>query len=166
MPNLNVEFAYQEFSESCWAACGRLVMNAYQGQEIFPTDTAFASALGLQPDVIQDMRVVLTGSNMFNGIDDTDNIPPFETIQAQIDQGRPLIICISADEIPPGSDCMGGHYVIVYGYDSDDESITVIDPAEVDENTGPQVLAYDSEIYASPYGDLYWGVPYYTRAPI
>lgn len=166
MPVLNVQFAHQQYVNSCWAACGRLVFNAYQGQTIYATDSDFAQALGLDPKKIQNLRTVLEKANLFNGIDDTDNIPPFPTVKAQIDKGRPLIICISVNIIQPGGDCIGGHYVIVYGYDGRANTINVIDPANVPSNPGPQVIPYSPLSYPAPYGQMYWGVPYYTKPPI
>lgn len=119
---------------------------------------------------MQDMRDVLTRSNMFNGIDDTANIPPFATVKAQIQNGRPLIICISGTPVAPGGDCIGGHYVIVYGFDESGGTlkISVVDPADDVLNVGGQVLAYHATTYQPNYTSTayYWGVPYYTKPPI
>lgn len=164
---LNVQFANQQYTNSCWACCARLVLNYYQKGDVYKTDTELAKDLNLNVKEIQDIRLVLEKTKMFNGLDDTDNIPPPDVLKKQIGDGRPLIICVSAKQIKPGGNCMSGHYVIVSGFNEHTNKITVIDPANEAGNKSEQTIAYNSKIYKASYNPkLYWGVPYYTKSPI
>lgn len=165
--DLNVQFANQQDPNSCWACCTRLVLNYYQKVDVYKTDTELANALKLKVNDLQDIRKVLEQTNMFNGLDDTDNIPPIADIKKQLNTGRPLIICISGKAIKPGGDCIGGHYVILMGLDESANKITIIDPADEKGNKSKQVIPYDPKIYKASYNPkLYWGVPYYTKPPV
>jgi Peptidase_C39 like family len=160
---LNVAFAKQEHDKSCWACCTRLLVNYYQRQEVYKTDDDIAQTLSLKADNYQDIRKVLEASSCFNGIDDTDVVPSFDVIKQQINAGRPLVECVSGTAVSPGGNVIGGHYVLIVGYNDADQNICVIDPDEL--SMGKAWVLYDKKNYNATYDVLYWGVPYYTKAP-
>lgn len=165
--DLNVQFANQQYTNSCWACCARLVLNYYQKVDVYKTDTELADALKLNVKDLQDIKTVLEKTKMFAALDDTDNIPSPAEIKKEMQAGRPIIICISGKPVKPGGDCIGGHYVIVSGFDKKTNKITVIDPANVKGNNSEQTIAYNPKIYKASYNPkLYWGVPYFTKPPI
>lgn len=64
---------------------------------------------------------------------DTEYIPQFSAIQAEIDAHRMVCVCINPTR--HGYLCkdpmVGGHYVVIVGYDTDNgNQICVMDPAD------------------------------------
>ncbi|MEQ1587801.1 MAG: C39 family peptidase [Cyclobacteriaceae bacterium] len=124
----------QQFPNSCWACCTRFVNNYYvsqgaHGQNIF-SDSALAAMLHMQPNAQTDIHDVLTQCHMHDG-QDSEYIPQFSEITAEIDAGRMICVCVNPTRHGYLCDTpmVGGHYVVIIGYDTNQNQICVMDPA-------------------------------------
>ncbi len=83
----------QEYPNSCWAACIRMVM-AYDGSPI-PSDETVALKCGVSPNECQDVAIIMDRLDIFDSTDDEEIVPKFDEIKEEIDKGRPIIQCVS-----------------------------------------------------------------------
>lgn len=126
----------QEYPNSCWACCTRFVNNycvsqlGYPGQQ-YLTDGGVAQHIGLNVNAETDINDVWKTCGMHGGTD-SEYIPTFDEIVAEIDNGHPICVCINPTR--HGYLCkepiVGGHYVVITGYDTDLYQICVMDPAD------------------------------------
>jgi hypothetical protein len=70
------------------------------------------------------MDQILYQAHLSDGISQQVAAVGFSGIAQQIDQGYPVIAQI--DYLPPSS---GAHYLLIYGYESDTQSLVIGDPA-------------------------------------
>jgi|GEM_PF-4945309 len=156
---LNVQQVKQKHENSCWAACIRMVLS-YDGL-IITNDDTLAAKCGVQPNQCQDAAAMMTKCNIFDSTDDEALVPTLQEIKAEIDKGRPIIQCVNETEVLPGGSSVGGHYILIVGYDTDKKQLVIIDPADGQLH----YCDYSAKtIHLKAYGKaLYYAQPYYTQ---
>jgi hypothetical protein len=155
----------QETENSCWAACTRMVSATLTGNDL-QSDKLLATNLKVSADKVQDVTRGLKRHELYAATDDSAVVPTYAEIQAEIDQGLPIIACVSTSEVADGESVQGGHYIVIDGYGPhgrNAKAIHVIDPAS---GVGRWVKYDDERVYLNAYKKyLHWGQPYYTQKP-
>jgi hypothetical protein len=133
VPILTRETYTQAAEYSCWACCARYVNNYYaarfHGRNVIASDAAVAEILHQPLDGPADVHVVLETLGLSDSRD-SEYIPQLREIQAEIDAGRPLVVCISPERhgYLSNEPIVGGHYVVIVGYEGND--IIIMDPGQ------------------------------------
>jgi hypothetical protein len=164
---LNVTAIRQAAPNSCWAACVQMVLRHDDPNgkaRHLMTQNSLAKSVNLPLDLCADVAAVMKHFNIWGGTDDTAQVPTFDEIKEEIDQGRPIIECVSEKAVRKGADVIAGHYVLIVGYNSSaggEGQIVIIDPAEGLQRT----VDYNKKMVFLPsYGKpLFWGMPFYTE---
>lgn len=148
----------QQFDNSCWAACIRMVL-AYDKLHI-TSDESLAKRFNVPANECQDISKLMTHANIFDSTDDEALLAPFEEVISEIDKGRPIIQCVNQKQIQPGANSDEGHYILIIGYDDVARTIMVIDPS-----SGKSMeLKYDTPSLMVNGSRMYYTQPYYTQA--
>lgn len=167
---LSITWTAQSNSNSCWACCTRLVRQYYAASKpllvTYASDKQLASAVALSATSMQNVQVALESLNHYSGQDDSANLPKFDEIKGTIDNGEPLVVCVTPKKISYKDNIKksdNGHYVLIVGYDDTiGQQIYVMDPDPSGSKIEDQT--YDSEKYTcGPSGSRYWAVTYYTE---
>lgn len=156
---LGISGKKQAYEKSCWAACIRMVL-AYD-KLIVTSDDTLATKCGVNVNECQDAAVMMTICNIYDSTDDEAIVPSFDEIVEEIDKGRPIIQCVSEHRVLPGASTTDGHYILIIGYDSENNKIVIVDPADGE----IQYCNYqETKIHLTAYGgERYFAQPYYTK---
>ena len=151
----------QELTFSCWACCTRMLLTYYKA-EIFGTDKQLINAAGMDDAKYEDVGKSLEHFKVYNGQDDTKNIPTLEEILEQINKTRALIACVTEKQYSFKQNPKKGHYVVICGADDRGKLIQVIDPAD----GKARWIPYSETVYPmSSGGTMFWASTYYTKRP-
>lgn len=151
----------QAFDKSCWACCTRMIYNFYAKSAVYDSDQKLATKVGLTVSDFQNVQAALEGIGIYDGQDDTANLPSMADIkEAVYTNGQALIHCLSTKKVSFSDDVSEGHYVVIAGFDDRNDKLYIIDPATgvgqwVDYGGDQCVLSYS----------MYWGSTYYTSKP-
>lgn len=168
----------QQYANSCWACCTRVV-NAYYDATLalgnrmnFGNDRALSDHLGFHHNQMRNVQNALDHADikLYSGQDDSSNIPTLQEIRdAVVRDQQPLIVCVTQRQVAPGVNIVAadlGHYVVIVGVTRGGD-LRVMDPDQMN-NALVTVPYHLTEYGHRPHGYpvRYWGATYYTEDAI
>ncbi len=136
----SVKLENQEKSKWCWVACARMMCSFYIDSHISQEDAVTVvksisssdnnNVTGTLQDISQAIEYILTSD------DNTyfaDNRIYSEQDLINILGSTPVVAYLRRTETVARGKNSGGHFVVIYGYDSDTNKFKIHDPANVDD---------------------------------
>ncbi len=161
---INVPGIQQVSVTGCWASCTLMLLRyrKVNNADAMKEDDV-AKDVGLSLDKCQNIIVALTKYNMYDSTDDDAVVPEFKDIKDEIDNGNPIVECVSETNVPHGSDVIDAHYIIIVGYEETPQKLVILDPAEGCVRT---VDYHAGKVFLNSYKKhLFWGMPIFTCPP-